>query len=182
MRKLTCPPGTETLGQNLMAFTDNLQGSETSPVMEKYGLIDIDPHAWYPASNLLDGLNELAEKTNVSTNLTAIGMKIGEIVPMPPALPNPTLEEVLLIWDDIYQAIHRNGDVGYIRCEKVADKHLKTTHSDMYPDDLSYGVLYGYGRRFLPRGSKFTVFYDPDVKARDYGGDGDVTIIHIKWE
>ncbi len=179
MRNLTCPPGAETIGQNLGAFIDNLQGSETAPIMKKHGLVDIDPNAWYPANMILDALNEMAKVTNTSANMTAIGMKIGQIVPFF-GVENPTLEHALSVWNDVYQALHRGGDVGKIRAEKVEDKHWKTAHSVIYPDDMSYGILYGYGRRFLK--TPFKVFYDPDVKARDHGGTGNETIIHIKWE
>jgi hypothetical protein len=132
--------------------------------------------------NLLDALNDLAAKGNVSANMTAIGMGIGQTVPIPPELPHPTLEQVLNIWNDLYQGLHRNADVGSIRIEKISDKHFKTIHSVIYPDDMSYGVLYAYGRRFLPPGTYFKAYYDAEVPARDYGGTGDVTIIHIEWE
>jgi hypothetical protein len=52
----------------------------------------------------------------------------------------------------------------------------------VYPDDMSYGILYGYARRFLPPGTKFKVYYDPDVLPRDQGGSENYTIIHISWE
>jgi hypothetical protein len=46
---------------------------------------------------------------------------------------------------------------------------------------MSYGILYAYGRRFLPPKTPFRVYYDPDKPARDYGGQGSETIIHIQW-
>ena len=55
-------------------------------------------------------------------------------------------------------------------------------HSTTTPDDMSYGLLYAYARRFLPPGTQFTVYYDPDIPARDYGGDREETIIHIEWD
>ncbi|HEX2905636.1 MAG TPA: hypothetical protein VHO69_02160, partial [Phototrophicaceae bacterium] len=140
MRKLTCPPNTQVLGLLLNTYIDNLQGTETAPIMEKHGLTNFDPNGWYSLKNLLDGLNELAERGNVSANMTAIGMGIGQNVPIPPELPHPTLEQVLNIWDDLYQTLHRNGDAGCIRIEKISDKHFKTIHSVIYPDDMSYGV------------------------------------------
>lgn len=182
MRKLTCPPEVETLGQNLSAFSDNLQGSQVQAIMKKYQIVDLDPMGWYPAHKLMSALNEIAETQDKRSNYVAIGMKIGEIVPMPPQMENPTLPEVLAVWDDLYQFLHRNGDAGNIRCEKVNDKHYKTLHSVIYPDDMSYGILYAYGRRFLPPGTYYKVFYDPDLPARDYGGTDEYSIIHIEWE
>ena len=117
------------------------------------------------------------------SSLVAIGIEVGLMTPMPADLAeeNPTLEDVLMRWNDMYQMLHRNADVGSIVVEKVGEKHIKTIHTVVYPDDMSYGVLYGYGRRFLPPGTFFKVYYDPDFPPRDRGGK-DATIIHIEWE
>ena len=182
MRNLTCPPDAETLGQLLSAFTDNLQGRQMLPIMEKHNMVDLDPMAWYPMQRLLGALNELMLNTNNVPNMVAIGMKIGELVQLPPEMENPTLPEVLMIWDDLYQVLHRGSGVGRITWEKIDDKHYTTTHTNPYPDDMSYGILYAYGKRFLPPGTWFKVFYDPDFPARDYGGTTEGTTIHIQWE
>ena len=97
-------------------------------------------------------------------------------------MENPTLEEVLLRWNDMYQSLHRGADIGGIVIEKIGDTHYKTTHTVIYPDDLSYGVLYGYARRFLPPGTRFMVYYDEEVIPRDQGGQDGYTIIYISWE
>jgi hypothetical protein len=182
MRTLTCPPETETIGVNITAFFDNLRDANTKPIMEKYGLLNIDPESWFPASKYLDALNELGQNPDFSSNLVAIGLEVGSMTPLPPDLENPTLEEVLMRWDDMYQMLHRGADVGGVVIEKISDTHYKTTHTVIYPDDMSYGVLYGYGRRFLPPGTRFKVYYDPDVLPRDMGGQEGCTIIHITWE
>lgn len=180
--KFTCPPGAETVGLLLNSWADNLQGDETRPTMEKYGVVNLDPMSWYPVQMLLDAMNELAENFNMMQNYVAIGMKIGETVPIPPEIENPTLEDVLMIWDDLYQGLHRGADCGCIKIEKVSDTYFKTIQSVVYPDDMSYGVLYAYGQRFLPPGTDFTVFYDPDVTPRHKGGTGDTTYINIQWK
>jgi hypothetical protein len=182
MRKLTCPETSETIGQNLRAFTDNIKGDRTRPIMEKHGMADLDPEKWYPTRKLLDALNEIAELPDITFNMVAIGMKIGEIVPIITDDENPTLEKALLAWNDVYQGLHRTGDVGEIKAVKVGEKHYKTMHSVVYPDDLSYGIQYAYARRFLPPGTKFTVFFDPNVTPRDQGGTGKYTVIHVRWE
>ena len=61
MRKLTCPPNVELLGLYIDAFVSNIQGAETRPIMEKYGLANLDPHGWYPCHKWMDALNELAQ-------------------------------------------------------------------------------------------------------------------------
>ncbi len=182
MRKYTAPQGAETIGLLLMAFYDNLEGENTLPIMEKHGVVNLDPQKWYPTQMLLDALNDLSQSPGFMFNMTAIGKKTGETVPVPPEMEHPTLAQVLQIWDSLYQMLHRNADCGCIRVEKVSDKHYKTIHTVVYPDAMSYGVLYAYGQRFLPPGTHFKVYYDPAVPARDYGGQGNATIIHIEWE
>ncbi|MBZ0308022.1 MAG: hypothetical protein K8I82_18285 [Anaerolineae bacterium] len=182
MRKFTCPPELETVGLLLSSWYDNLQGAEVRPIMQKHGLMDLEPLTWYPVKMLLDAMNELVERSNMTSNFVAIGMKIGETVPLPPEMQNPTLEDVVMIWDNLYQGLHRGADAGCIKVEKVSETYFKTIHSVVYPDDMSYGVLYAYGRRFLPPGTAFRVFYDPDVKPRDRGGDGEATYINIAWD
>ena len=66
------------------------------------------------------------------------------------------------------------------RSEKISDTHFKVSFTDLYPDDFSYGIMCGYGQRFLPPGTDFTVAYDPDIVPRDKGGQG-ATVIHIYW-
>lgn len=180
MRKFSCPPNVELLGQNITAFVDNLQAGEMLPIMQKHGIVGLDPEKWYPASMWMDALNELVQHPNVVSNLVAIGMEVGRIVPVPPHLTNPTLPDILEAWNGMYQYIHRNGDVGQIVCTKLSDKHYTLTFTDLYPDDMSYGILYAYGRRFLPDDVGFSVYYDPDLPQRDEDG-GDKTVLHIEW-
>jgi hypothetical protein len=181
MRQLGCPPSLEVLGTNLSAFLVNLQADETRPIMQRHGLDNIQQDKWYPAHKWMEALNQLAREVNLSSNLVAIGMEIGKIVPMPPGVENPDLPQVLTLWDGVYQYLHRNGDAGKIVCEKVNDKHYTTTHTDLYPDDFTYGIIYGYAKRFLPPGTRFKVFYDEKITPRDRGGTGP-TVIHVSWE
>lgn len=178
MRTLTCDPKLEVYGQNLRAWIDNVQGYEVMPILEKHNLTNINPDQWYPTHQWLDVLNDLRDQGNLMSNLVAIGLQIGTTIPLP---DNLTLPQVLMAWDDAYQHLHRYGDAGSIRCEKVNDKHYKTTHTDLYPDDFTYGLAYGYARRLLPRGTSFKIYYEPDTPRRD-DGNAPSTILHITWE
>jgi hypothetical protein len=126
-------------------------------------------------------LNEVSQRPDFMSNLVAIGMEIGAITPVAPGVENPTIEDVLMAWNGIYQYLHRNGDVGQIVCEKINEQHFKLTFTDLYPDDFSYGIMYGYGRRFVSP-AHFTVYYDPMVTPRDRGGTQGHTVIHLRWE
>lgn len=181
MRKFTCSPTLEILGQNIIAWEHNLQDDETRPIMEKYGLVNLDPDKWYPCIQLLNAMNDMAENPNTVSNFVAIGMEIGRIVPVPPQFTDPSLGDVLMAWDGIYQYLHRNGDAGKINCEKLADNHYRITFTDLYPDDFSYGIMYSYAKRFLPAGTNYMVYYDPALVRRDEG-DTTETVIHVSWE
>jgi hypothetical protein len=181
MRKLTCPPNVELLGLYIDAFVSNLQGTETKPIMEKYGLANLDPYGWYPCHKWMDALNELAQLPNVTENLVAVGMEIGKALPPPPGVENPTLEQMLMGLDAAYQGVHRPGDVGHVTCHKLNDKHYRIVWTDLYPDDLNYGIVYAITRRFLPPRTAFKVYYDEKITPRDKGGNGP-TVIHVSWE
>ena len=180
MRHLSCAPDVKLLGYYVTAFVDNAQSDEIRPIMKKHGLVDLDPMQTYPAIRWQEALNEIGNNANLTSNFVAIGMKIGEIIPVPDTMSNPTFEQMVVEWGNAYNFAHPGGGAGGIRAEKVGEKHWKTVHTDLYPDDFMYGILYTLARRFLPRGTTFTVTYDPTVTPRDKGGNGP-TVMHVKW-
>jgi hypothetical protein len=180
MRKLTCAPNVELLGLYIDAFVNNLQGIETKPIMAKHGLANLDSYTWYSCHKWMEAMSELAQLPNVSENLVAIGMEIGKAIPAPPDMENPSLEQMLMGLDGAYQGVHRNSDVGRFTCEKLDEKHYKMVCTDLYPDDLTYGIVYAFVRRFLPPRTAFKVYYDEQITPRDHGGDGP-TVMHVSW-
>jgi len=106
-------------------------------------------------------------------------MEIGRNSPVPDGT-NPTLPEVLAFWNDVlYQPLFRNGDPGSISCEKIDATHYVSVHKHIWPDDFSYGIAYGFARRFLPPKTSFRVSYDPNFPRMDDGGQS--TRILIEW-
>lgn len=182
MRKFTVAPDVEHSGAITIAFVKNLQSAETTPVFQKYDLINLDPSRWYPASRFMDALNELAESDDFSSTMIAIGLEIAKQVPMGSDGVDPSFEDALVLWDKFYQRAHRgeNCDIGGITLDKVAEYHYKTIHTHIYPDDFSYGIAYGLARRYLPKATNFKVFFDADAKQRDRDGAAS-TIIHVTW-
>ena len=79
-----------------------------------------------------------------------------------------------------YHMQHRKGDIGNVVTEKIDEGHFKLTDTGIYPDNLQYGVCYGFVRRFRPPGQSFRVKFDEDIPRRDEGGE--VTIIHVVLE
>lgn len=181
MRKLECEPGTECSGAAMLGIVENVISAEYLPLIQEYRYDNISPDAWYPLEDFFDFLNKLFEMPNQVFNLVAIGMTIAETALMPPGLKKPTLGEMVENWDAHYQANFRKGDVGDKTTIKVDDHHYKVVlDGTKMPDDLEYGVLYGFARRFLPPGVSFTVWYDEDVLPMDQGGEQ--TVLHVSWE
>lgn len=181
MRHFTCSPDVKLLGYYVNAFVDNAQGDEMRPIMAKFGLVDLDPMGVYPALKWQEAMNEVARNPNLTSNFVAIGMKIGEIIPVPEEIGEPTFEKMIVEWGHAYDVAHPGGGAGAIVAEKIDDKHWRTIHTDLYPDDFMYGIQYTLGKRFLPKGTRMKVFYDDTITPRDNGGTGD-TVIHTKWE
>lgn len=180
MHKLHCDPETEVIGGTMLSIINNLQAKQIQPYLDKHGIGEIDPEKWYPAQRWLDVMNDLMESPEVSNAFVAIGMQVAERVRMPPELENAPLPVVLDHWDDVYKMQHRGGNVGGIEIEKISDTHYKSYHRILYPDDMTYGVAYGWAKRFLPEGTQFIVKYDDEELTMAEGGDA--TVIHIIWE
>jgi hypothetical protein len=114
-------------------------------------------------------------------DLVSIGMKLVECAPMPPQFASLPILAILQSAPAAYKLTDRGTDPGDIRCEVVADKHVKLYFRLPDPDDQLYGITYGYMRRFAsPRGIRFTVYYDKEALRREEGGE--YTIIHVTWE
>ena len=180
MRILTCDPDVEVIGAVMLSIINNLQANEIRPILEANNLTEIDPETWYPAERWLKVMNELAESPNVTTNDIAIGMKIAENVVLPPQMQDAPLSKILQSWDMIYQKQHRGGNIGDKEIQQLSDTSYRIILRDLYPDDLAYGVAYGFCKRFLPAGTHFTVQYEDISNRRDNGG-ADETALLIDW-
>lgn len=181
MRTLTCEPQIEVIGSNVLSLLENLQADEIRPYTIKHNLDKIELDQWYPLTNWLNLMNDLAEETNLSSNLVAIGIKLAEKVNLPPHMKDATFHDILMSWDDIYHHQHRGGEIGHHHVEQVEDNYYVCTFTDVYPDDFKYGLAYGFARRFLPKGTPFNIRYRDAFNRMDLGG-AENTIMEIKWD
>lgn len=173
-------PDAEVLGGAIHGFISAVNKENIFPHLEKLGMTEIDPNAWYPKQMYIDLWNSIIESNSSAMfDFVSIGMTVADRA-WPPESDHQPFEATLATWGDAFDSVNRGADRGYIYTEKVADKHYRIIHYTPDPDDLNYGVVYGTCRRFLPQGTPFTVFYDEDVPRRDQGGKE--TIIHITWE
>ncbi|HML21219.1 MAG TPA: hypothetical protein PKD09_06210 [Aggregatilinea sp.] len=180
MRRLTCDPKAEISGASLSSILENSQGGDMRALAAKFGLEDIRADAWYPLQKALEFWDELSNHPNLMSNLVATGLAIVDNALVPEGLAGASFEDWVKGWDAHYQANFRNADVGHKSAVKVSPGHyMIVLDGTVIPDDLEYGVLYGFARRLLPSSSEFTVWYDENETPMDEGGDR--TILHVEW-
>lgn len=177
-RIYSCDPNVEILGVSISSLLTNIASSQTRPYMKKYGLDKIDNDKWYRAQDYMDVVNEINQNTNAMQNLVAVGMQIAKQTEFPPGKA-PTFEEFLMAWDDIYYTHFRGGDVGHIKIEKLGSKKFRVINTTIHPDDMVYGVAYGFGKRLLPSNSSVVVKYEDLDKRMDLGAKE--TVMLISW-
>ncbi len=180
MPRPICPPEAEIIGQAMLACINNIHSEEIHPLLEQYGLVDIQPDQWYQVQTWLNVINDLSSQPNFISNMVAVGLKVAEYAIMPSEMKNVTLGTVLMGWNDHFYVNHRNGDLGSIVTEKISDKHYRMNTCTVYPDELDYGLAYGFAHTILPKGTSFQVWFEDPANRLDTGGEE--TIIHVKWE
>ena len=174
-------PDHEFPGQVMVDLANAVGIEEIMPYFEKHGMTKIDPKAWYPQQTLLDIFNDMDDsKKGAMFDLVSIGIKEAEQAIVPPYFESLPMLSILQGIGEVFKLNNRGTDPGEIKCETVTDKHVKIILRVPTPDDLWYGIFYGFVRRFIPKGTHFRVNFDPDEKRREFGGA--LTIIHISWD
>jgi hypothetical protein len=181
VRRFKVQPGTLISGAAMISFIDNANANDAAPIVKKHGFENVDPDKWYSLTDFHRFLYELEQRSAVTYNLIAIGIGVAHHAHMPPNMDSPDFAQMIERSSEHYQGNFRNGDVGHKEAIKLGPKHYKVVHEKtMMPDDLEYGVMYGFAKRFLPPGTPFTIWYDENVLRMDEGGDQ--TVIHVRWE
>ena len=171
----------EIPGKILIDLENAVGSDEIMPFFAKHGMTNIDPLAWYPMQKLLDIYNDMVDtKNGTMFDFVSIGMKEAEQAIVPPQFQTMPLLDILKGVAQVFNLNNRGSDYGSCTAEVITDKHIKITLRAATPDDIWYGVFYGFVRRFAPKQTQFSVRYDPNIPRRENGGD--VTIIHITWE
>lgn len=172
-------PDTQIRGSVMLDFQQAVGSDKFIPILEKHGLTGLSPDRWYPAQPWVDVLNEISGLGGAMMDFVSMGMRQMELVNWPPEFARMSLLEVLQSLNEVYHEYYRGTDVGSIHVEAVGARHLKVIVRSFEPDNLWYGNIYGLARQFAPKGSHYTVEYDPDLPTREEGGDA--TIFHIEW-
>lgn len=178
----TFDPKAELNGTSAMMFSNSIMHDDLEDILKRRGLDSIDPNGWYPLQSLLDVFNDIAEGRNASSTFVSIGMATAELSinqMLSADLKSLSLAEFWQSYPDVWLARHRKGDVGYVTCVVEDERNITLTFRAPYPDDMIYGLVYGYTRYFRPKGSHFSVAYDQDMPTREAGGYETILHIHI---
>ncbi len=180
MRLFTCPPTVETIGSNVLTYIDNMEDHRTPFYVKQCGLTDVQPDEWYPTQKLLDVFNMMVADGKAAS-IVAVGLSTAEKLEYSEELEHAPLEDILSRWPSVYEQNHRGEGAGHLEVQKLDHNHWIVRLVDsIFPDDATYGVAYGFCKRFLPPGTSFMVEYESLTDRRDFGGNE--TVIHITWD
>lgn len=152
-------PQVEASGASILSVIASA-GSSLKPLLEKYGLNDVKPDAWYPQQLWLNFFRDLAEGGGSMSDLVSIGMRIPETANFPPQINS--VESALQMLNGAYHMNNRNDPVeNRWEYNKIAEGEYHITCRTPVPRDFEYGVVYGLVRRFCPKGQHYIVQRDP---------------------
>lgn len=170
----------EVNGQIILATIAGA-GEGIHQLLASKGISRVDPQQWYPQQVWLDVLYDISTGVGGSRgpifDLVSIGMQIPLHARWPDGVDS--VETALISINEAYHMNHRNGEIGYYRAERVADKHIIVEAGNPYPSDFDYGIVYGLAKRFLPHGTYFKVVR-ADRPSRLYGDDH--CVYHVIWD
>lgn len=151
-------PQAEVIGQTMISFADNLEASLIEPILEKHGLSNINPEAWYSHQLWMDILKEMNDTLGgeATSAFVAFGRQVVNNAVMPDFIK--TIPDALNALHAIHHANLRNipEEEGY-SIEVRGEKDYIVYHNTPNPDDAIYGFIWGLAARFKGQGETFTV-------------------------
>src|SRR5215470_18014862 len=115
-------PNVEVLGAVIIAISQSINSDELTPILEKHGLKNIQPMKWYPLTQWIDTLNDVANDTNGTMNLVSASIKVSENIPQ--AVGDGTIKGAFETADATYNMNHRGGYAGEIRVDSSKDREI----------------------------------------------------------
>jgi hypothetical protein len=175
----TCDPNIKLVGRTVQSLTHNMRADAMRDILAEHGLTEVDPDAWYPLQDVLNVLNDIATKKSAMMDFVSIGISAVEFAELSPEMAAMDFATFLKTYAKVFEMRHQGGTPGWIEVEEADEGHITITMNTAYPDDIYYGVWYGYARRFLGEGTPFKVRYDNATRRKGLGGEA--TIYHITW-
>ncbi len=179
MRYTVFSPDHEILGALIISYRNSINEPNYREIYTQLGLDQVLPDQWYPFQRQLDVFNTLAEREGSMMDFVSIALASVMGAPMPPEFDQMPFVQVMQAFNHSLAMVNRGTDYGYTTINEVEPNHLRIDARYPAPDDILYGGVYGYAKRFLPKGTSFTLRYDETIPRREHGGE--VTVMHLMW-
>lgn len=176
MPRYTCDPEVMLNGTTVSALMHSIQHENYIHIVQKYGLVDVDPKGWYPLQKVLDVFNEITELPGARMDFVSVGIAAADLSPLPPEVEALSAHEFFKLYERVYPQRHQGGNPGEVRVQVHDPDHITLVFDNPYPSDVMYGLMYGYARRFA-RGRAFHVEYDESTPPDDVSGKP--AVIHV---
>ncbi|MGD1843366.1 MAG: hypothetical protein ACFB0B_21105 [Thermonemataceae bacterium] len=178
-------PTTEVKGSVIMSLIDAMGEYQAIGLayLNKYDIDKPDPEKWYKLSSYLSALRLIYEKLGEST-LYLIGARIYRNVFPQEYTETMSLEEILNTIDDVYHAVHRNGDIGYFKYTATSETSCTMEAHKTYGTPIDRGLFVSITRIFQPKKRssvdvETSVVLDELLPNRKAGGESNY--FHISW-
>jgi hypothetical protein len=186
MRYKVFDPESKVIGQAMLGFKAAADQDLIEPLLEKAGLVDIQPDQWYPLQSWLNVLSDISEQAGEYASMLTfvnIGQKVAASIKSPEVdgfVAEKGFIEFMIsdINQQQYSLYQHRGSVGSTIYEKMNEAHLKCNINSPYPPDFWYGIIYGLAKRYLR--SSFIVHYE-DIAMRTYDTSQTI-VIHMITE
>ncbi len=165
-------PEALVIGAALQAYENAILYEDFRPILEEYGLTEIDPETWYPQQLTLDIQRKIKSMPNGQQMLVSIGMKIIDSAVFPPM---DSLEQAVEAFAASYPMNFKHqAEEDVIRAQFVEEGRIEVYNCSPHSDEMVYGYVYALARRFAPD-DKVPVVKFEDVRKID--SDDDMRII-----
>lgn len=167
----------EVSGRIVKAVLEGLPQYEEvlKEVFAENQLSDIDPDQWYDLNNFMGALNGILTKFGPSTLFT-LGKTVSGSFPH----QFDDVISALSALPPIYEALHRNGYVGY--CKMVESdsvkRYARMESKTPYPSDYQIGLLTNMLRKYK---DSYGLALQVKVISTDRKADTDVLTFEVKW-
>lgn len=162
--------------RRVKALLMSMKGHEFADLIRQNGFDHVVEEEWYPSQQVLDLLKNFAERANGPENLISIGVKMLETSGLPQEVNSVSTALHLLNQNTQRNSCNTVGTPFQI--VQHAENRIEVTDNTPYPHDVVYGYLYSICRRYLPKGSTFSI-------KRTYlntdNPDADGARYHITW-
>ena len=139
-----------------------------SQILQRNGIPNPEPAAWYPQQAWLDAFREIAKTIGCRT-LYQIGKNIPRSAKFPPGIN--TVEKALESIDAAYHMNHRGDEIGHYSFAKTGPSQVIMTCRNPYPCEFDHGIIEEMASQFKPAGSIVRVQHDSAKPCRSKQGE-----------